>query len=89
MAGDVLFDSFVYNLVPPSHFVRGSALVATLPLLATVASAELGELCRALGLPLQGLFWISLGAVGTAAALTMWLPEADDSAQVRDPRGSL
>jgi hypothetical protein len=74
MAGDVMLQSLVYHLVPPDRFVQASALLAAIPEMASVMSAELGELFRALGASLVTLFWVSLGAVTIATSLTLCLP---------------
>jgi hypothetical protein len=74
MSGDVLLQSLVYHLVAPESFVQASALLAAIPEVASMLSAELGELMRALGAPLVTLFWVSLGTVSTASGLTLCLP---------------
>lgn len=84
MAGDIVFDAYVFYLVPEGAFVKAAAITQAASRLGYVAAAESGEVMIALWqASLTSLFWVSLAAIVGGTAFTLALPGKPRASQVR------
>ena len=74
ISSDIVMAAYLYSLVPPTHYLSFTALVAASGLVGYVLAAELSQILLLLGCSLTSLFYVSLATVGTSAILTLFLP---------------